>query len=178
MQRVDASLPLEPQRPRLLGVEIVFDLESHAAGEVLRALADQQVVVGRVHHGPRHQRRRPHAFERGHATRALPRAMHAARIELDHSFCIRQSAVPDAVVGRIKLADVDAGDERVQHVRCAARHQRELPLLIRAANRRLTIPLWHKNDVSARDHRIFVRHNTAGRHQSRTSVAADCDRRE
>ena len=104
-------------------------------GEVLRALADEQMVVGRVHDELRDVRRRPHAFERGDAAGALLRPVHAARVELHDAVGIRQAAVADAVVLRIELDDVDAGDEGVEHVflaRAAARHQVE-----RALDRRL-----------------------------------------
>ncbi len=55
MARVDPSLPLEPQRTRPIGVQIVLDLEAHHAGERLRARSDQQMMVGVLHHGLGHQ---------------------------------------------------------------------------------------------------------------------------
>ena len=77
-------------------------------------------MVGRVHHQLRHLRRRAHAFDRRDAAGALLRPVHAARIELDDAVGVRQPAVADAVVGRIELDDVDAGDERVEDVGAAA----------------------------------------------------------
>ena len=123
---IDAALPLQPQPARLLGVEVVLDLEAHVAREVLRALADQQVVVGHLEHRLGHQRRRAHAFERGDAAGALRRAVHAARVELHDAVGVRQPAVADAAFGRIELADVDAGDQRVEHVGALGDHVERL----------------------------------------------------
>ena len=50
--RVGPPLPLQPGLPRVLGVEVGLDLEAEVAGERLGARADQQVVVGLVHHRP------------------------------------------------------------------------------------------------------------------------------
>ncbi len=113
---IDAPLPFQPQPARLLGVEVVLDLEAHVAREVLRALADQQVMVGLLEHRLGDERRRAHAFEGGDAAGALRRPVHAARVELHDAVGIRQPAVADAGVGRIELAEVDAGDQRVEHV--------------------------------------------------------------
>ena len=87
--------------------------------EPLRAGADQQVVVGVLHHRLRDQRGRAHALERGHPAGPLLRAVHAARVELDDAVGIGQAAVADARVLGIELDDVDAGDERVEHVAAA-----------------------------------------------------------
>ena len=45
----------------------------------------------------RDERRRPHALEAGHGAGALPRAVHARRVELDDAVGVRQPAVADAV---------------------------------------------------------------------------------
>ena len=47
----------------VLGVQIVLDLEAHRARELLRALADEQVMVGDVHDQLRDLRRRADAFD-------------------------------------------------------------------------------------------------------------------
>src|SRR5690349_3932196 len=52
--------------------------------------------------------------------------MHDGRIELDHAVGIRQAAVADAVVGWIELDDVNAGDDRVEHVRTGSDHLKSL----------------------------------------------------
>ncbi len=43
--RIDAALPLEPERSGLLGVQVVLDLEAQGARELRRTAADDQVVV-------------------------------------------------------------------------------------------------------------------------------------
>jgi len=126
--RIDAALPLEPEPPGRVGVEVVLDLESDTPREVLRALADDEVMVGQIHHLLGDVRRRADAFQRGHASRALPGPVHTARVELDDAVGIRQAAVADARVFGIELDDVDAGDERVEDVGVAARHQVERAL--------------------------------------------------
>src|SRR5512138_2565633 len=59
---VQATAPLEPERARALGVEVGLDREAEGSGEVLGALPGEQVMVGLVHHGLRHERRRAHAL--------------------------------------------------------------------------------------------------------------------
>ena len=72
------------------------------------------------------QRRRAHAFERRDAAGALGRAVHAARVELHDAFGVGQAAVADAGLVRIELAEVDAGDERVEHVGALGDHVERL----------------------------------------------------
>ena len=117
-------LPFEPQLPRLLGVQVRLDRESHVAREVLRALADEEMVVGRLHDGFGDERRRPDAFEARHAPGPFLGPVHAAGIELDDAVGVRQAAEPDARVGRVQFAEIDAGDQGVEHVRPAG-HQGE-----------------------------------------------------
>ena len=50
------------------------------------------------------------------AARFFARAVHTRRIELNDAVGVRQAAEPDAVVERVQFDDVDAGDERVEHV--------------------------------------------------------------
>ena len=59
---IDAALPLAPQLARCLGIEVVFDGEAHRARKLLRAFADEQVMVGMVHHRFCDQRRRADAL--------------------------------------------------------------------------------------------------------------------
>ena len=124
MQGIGPALPFEPLAARVLGVEVVLDLEAHAARELLCPFADQQVMVGEIHHHLRHPGRRAHPFDFRDATGALLRPVHAAGVELHHSVGVRQTTVADTVVGRIELDDVDAGDQRVEDVG-AADHLRE-----------------------------------------------------
>lgn len=86
---------------------------ANARHELLGTSADQKMMVGVVHHGLRGQRRRAHALERAHTARALPRAVHAARVELHDAVLVVQASVPDTGLLRIQLRDVDARDQRV-----------------------------------------------------------------
>ena len=127
-------LPLEPQAARQLGVQIAFDREPHVARETLRARADQEVVIRDIHHLLRHLGRRFDPLEAGDPSRALPGTVHAARIQLDDTLRVRQTAVTDARVRRIELDDVDAGDERVEDVPAGGhRRKREFDGRLRAA---------------------------------------------
>ena len=69
------------------------------------------------------------------AAGALLRAVHAAGVELHDAVGVRQAAVADARLLGIELDDVDAGDQRVEHV-LALRHHREGRLARRSAGRR------------------------------------------
>ncbi len=123
---IDAALPFEPQLARALGVEVVLDLEAHVARELLRVLADEQVVIGLLEHGLGDERRRAHAFDARHAAGALGRPVHAARVELHDAFGVGQAAVADAGVFGIELAQVDAGDDGVEHVGALRDHLERL----------------------------------------------------
>ena len=57
-------------------------------------------MVGVVHDGLRHERRRAHALEARDAAGPLLRAVHAARVELDDAVGVRQAAVADARLER------------------------------------------------------------------------------
>ena len=119
--RVEAPLPLEPERARPRAVEVVGHGESAVAREALRVGADQQMVRRLVHHLPRDRGGRRDAFERGDAARPPPRPVHAAGVELDDAVGVRQAAVADARIARVELDDGDAGDERLEHVGARAR---------------------------------------------------------
>jgi hypothetical protein len=96
------------------------------AGEVLRAFADQQMMIGLVGHQLRDARRRAHALDSRNSARALLRAVHARGVELDDAFGVRQAAPADAGLIRIELDDGDAGDERVEDVGAAGHHLEHL----------------------------------------------------
>ena len=83
VRRVDTAFPLEPELARSRSVEIRLDDETHVAGEHLSAGADEQMMIGLIHHGFRDERRRTKAFECGHASGLLLRAVHAAGIQQD-----------------------------------------------------------------------------------------------
>ena len=116
MQRIGAALPLDPGLAGSLGVEVVLDLHAHVAGKFLCAFSDEQVVIGFVHHLLRDYGGRADSLDGRDAARALARAVHAARIELDDAVGIWQPAVPDARLLGVELDEVDAGDQRVEHV--------------------------------------------------------------
>jgi hypothetical protein len=104
------------------------------------------MMIGLLHDELRDGRRGPHAFERRHAAGALLGAVHARGIELHDTLGVRQSAVADAGVLRIELENVDAGDQRVEHVR-AARDHGEGPF-----DRRLRAAVLVTVAVGGRDH--------------------------
>jgi hypothetical protein len=53
--------------------------------------------------------------------------VHAARIELDDAFLVRQAAEPDGHVLGIELLDVHAGDNGVERVGAGDNHVVRLP---------------------------------------------------
>jgi hypothetical protein len=122
VQRIAAAFPFEPRRPRAIGVEVGLDGEPEITREGLRVAADEQVMIGLLHDLVGDQRRGPHPFEAGHAPGAALRAVHAAGVELDHAVGVRQAAVADAGIERIELYDVDAGDQRLEHVGATRHH--------------------------------------------------------
>jgi hypothetical protein len=80
MRRIDPPFPIQPKLSRVLRVEVILDLESEPAGEILRPFADQEMMVRLFHHRLGHKRRRPHALEGGYAPRPPFRSVHATRI--------------------------------------------------------------------------------------------------
>jgi hypothetical protein len=124
MQRIGAAFPLEPEVAGALGVEVLLDLESHPARELLRILPHDQVVVGVVHHLLGHQRGGAHAFDARHGARPFARTVHARRIQLHHPFGVGQAAVADARVFGIEFDDIDAGDEGVEDVLALGHHRK------------------------------------------------------
>ena len=110
------ALPLEPRLARVLGVQIVLDREAERPGEGGRAGADDQVMIGLVHHDLRHLGWRAHALDGRHTAGPPLGAVHAAGIERHDAVRVGQAAVSDGVLLRIELQDVDPGDERIEHV--------------------------------------------------------------
>jgi len=111
MGRIDSSFPLQPLAPRIVGVEIVFNLEPEPAGELLGAFADDQVMIRLLHHLAGDARRGSDAFDRRDAAGSLSWPVHAARIKLYDALGIWQAAVADAGFFRVELDNIDAGDE-------------------------------------------------------------------
>src|SRR5262245_50238842 len=95
MLRIDAPLPLEPELARCRGVEVVFDLEAEGARELLRAFANDEVVIGQISDCFRNERWCAHALDRRHRTRALARTVHDGGIELHDAIRIPECAVAD-----------------------------------------------------------------------------------
>ncbi len=118
--RVERRPPAQPRLARGLGEE-VLRREAELEREAPCVLADEQHVVGVVHHRLRHERRGGDVLEAGHRAGPLRRPVHHARVELHDPFGVRQPAEPDRGVLGIELLDVDAGDDRVERI--AAREE-------------------------------------------------------
>jgi len=73
-------------------------------------------MVRLVHHRLCHVRRRTDPLERGDPAGAAFWTVHAAGVELDDTLGVGPAPVADARVLRVQLDDVDAGDQRIQHV--------------------------------------------------------------
>ena len=93
---IQVGPPPQPRLPGRLG-EQVLDLEAELHGEVLRALADQEDVVGVLQDALRDLARRLDAFERAHRAGPLGGAVHARCVELHHALGVRQPAVAHRV---------------------------------------------------------------------------------
>ena len=126
VQRIGAPLPLEPLFARGLVDQPLLDLEAHRAGEVLRALAHEQMMIGLVGDQLGDPRRRADALDPRDGAGAFPGAVHARRIELHDALGVRQTAPTDARLVWIELDDRDAGDERIEHVGAARHHLERL----------------------------------------------------
>src|SRR5687767_14761993 len=113
---IGPAFPLEPLPAGVLGIEIVFNLEAHVSRKVLRAFADDQMMVSVLHHCFGNERRSAYAFERAHGARAFLWTMHHGRVELDDALRVWQAAVTDTVVEWIEFDDVDARDECIEHI--------------------------------------------------------------
>jgi hypothetical protein len=87
------GLPLEPVGLRFLGEEILF-LESHRESKPPGVVTDKEDVLRVFHHGLGHEGRGRDALQAAHRARSFRRPMHAACIELDDAFLIRQPTEP------------------------------------------------------------------------------------
>ena len=119
---IGAAFPLQVEIARLRSVEIVFDGETHEAGETLRVLTDEKDVVRFIHDLLCYQRRCANSFEACHGAAALPGAVHDGSIELHHAVRIGKADIAHAGVFRIKLDDVDTGDAGVHHIGAFGNH--------------------------------------------------------
>ena len=115
-----SSLPLVSfQWSQILRASSVsrFDLgEAVRPGELQGPLADEQAVVGPLHHQPGDGRGVHDVPERGDGAAAVGRAVHDGGVELDDALLVGDAAVADGVVGRVGLDDRDALDRRVERV--------------------------------------------------------------
>jgi hypothetical protein len=78
MAGIHPPLPLQPQFPAVLGVQVLLDAEAHLLGEGLGVAAHDQVMVGVVHHRLGHSGRRADALQAGHAAGPASGTVHAA----------------------------------------------------------------------------------------------------
>ena len=113
---VHAPAPLEPERPRPLGVEVVFDGEAQVARELPGPLPRDQVVVGALRDRLGDQRGSAHAGDPRDGTGPTARAMHHRGVKFHHAVGVRQPAVADAGLLRIQLGDVGAGHQGIERV--------------------------------------------------------------
>src|SRR5207249_5001026 len=111
------SLPFEPELTRMVGVQVVLDLETHVSGEVLGTFSYQQMMIGLVHHRPRRQGRRAHAFKSGHSAGSFLWSMHAGGVELNNTFGVGQAAVAHRILQWVEFEYVDTSNQRVEHIR-------------------------------------------------------------
>ena len=125
MLRIDPAFPIQPKLSGIFCVQVVLDLKSQPAREVLRAFPDDEMVVRLLHYRFGYQRRCPHALDAGHPAGPAFRSVHATGIKLHHAVGVGQPAVTDAVIERIQLDDVHPGDQGIEHVGIATRHHRE-----------------------------------------------------
>ena len=86
------------------------------ARELQGALADEQAVVGALHHDPGDGRGVHDVAERGDRAAAVGRAVHHGGVELDDAFLVGDAAVADGVVVGVGLDDRDAFDRGVERV--------------------------------------------------------------
>src|SRR5262245_24912045 len=89
MIRICASLPFQPLATGVVGVQIVFYLEAHAASEILRTFPDDQMVIGVIKHRLRNSRGSSNAFQSANRTRTFFWTVHARRVELHDTLSIR-----------------------------------------------------------------------------------------
>src|SRR5688572_5618926 len=122
MLGVNPTFPFQPKFSRMLGIQVVLDFEAEAAGEILRPIADKEMMVRLFHHRFGYKGRRAHSFEGADAARTFLWSVHAAGIKLHRAVRVRQAAVADAVIERIELDNVYARDQRVEHISSLRHH--------------------------------------------------------
>jgi hypothetical protein len=94
--------PLQPALARRVGEEL--DVRKPVgAREAVGAVADQQDVVGAIHHLQRDLGGIPDVPDPGHRAAQAARAVHHAAVQLDHPLFVGQAAVADGHVVRIVL---------------------------------------------------------------------------
>src|SRR5947209_6787547 len=98
MLLVSSALPFQPESPRFFSVQILLDLESSIASELLRVPPDQQDMIGLLHDFFRDQRRGSDPFEAGDRSSPFERSVHDRGIELDHALRIGQATISDTRV--------------------------------------------------------------------------------
>jgi hypothetical protein len=69
----------------VFGVQVVFDLEAHIPGELLRSFAYQKMVISVLHDCVSNERRGANTFQARDCSGAPRRSVHAGRIELYNS---------------------------------------------------------------------------------------------
>ena len=116
VRRIDSALPFEPELARTRSVQVVLDDEPHLTGEYLCSRANEQMMIGMLHHRLRNERRRANTFQCSDTTGALLRAVHTAGVELDDTISVRQATKAHARVFRISLHDIDACDHGVEGI--------------------------------------------------------------
>src|SRR5439155_1299667 len=127
--RVQVGAPVEPHLACVLGQQVLF-LEAVLQRELLRALADEQDVVGVFEHELRHLRRRLDPFQGAHGAGAPGRPVHTRRVELYDAGGVRQAAVAYRIIVGVELLDLHPLDHGVERVRSL--HQQVERLLHRA----------------------------------------------
>src|SRR5215472_1819001 len=110
----------------MLGVQVVLDLESNCSREILSTFTDEQMMVGLLHDCLCDEGRCPHTFDRSNSPRLFARPVHARRIELYYALGIGQATISDAVIQRVQLHYIDAGDDRIQYVLAFRNHRESL----------------------------------------------------
>ena len=107
--------PRQPLNAGFLRQQVLF-LEAHGLGELERAFAHQEHVVGLRHDQLGDFGRRLDIAQGAHGAAAAAGPVHATGIQLHHAFLIGQPAIADAVVAGVQFHDVDAGDDGVERV--------------------------------------------------------------
>ena len=114
-------LPLQP-RFEAVRREQLHGLESHLDCELQGSLTGHRRVARLLHHQARDRDRILDFVQVADGARAVRRAVHDARVELDLALRVRQAAVADLSTFGIVLGDVDALFDGIEQ-RAAARRE-------------------------------------------------------